>query len=109
MLIREILLPFTTGSNYLEDLLSRLSKDTFAQQEWCIWIGLGSNNCLEGNIFIIEKPYGEILPQNRLSESYCDDDQVMAWNKFYKFIWELKFLKQKHQNPSYPGGGGAQN
>lgn len=107
MLIREILFPFTTGSNYLEDLLSRFSKDTFAQQEWCIWIGLGSNNCLEGNILIIENHMVKFFPKPVI--------WILLWwwsghgmKQVLQVHLRIKVLKNI-KNPSYPGGSGSQN
>lgn len=45
-MLGEVLFPFVTGSNYLEDLFSKISEDTFAQQKWHIWIGPGLRSIL---------------------------------------------------------------
>lgn len=79
MLVREILFLFVTGSNCLKDLFSRFSKDTFAQQEWWIWIGLGSNSCPERNILIIENQLVKFLSKT----SYLNPVVMMirSWHK----------------------------
>lgn len=80
-MLREILFPFITGSNYLEDLFSKISKDTFAQQEWHIWIGPGLRS-----ILLVENQMEKFVYKTSYLNFIV---MIMSWHKT-SFTWSFE-------------------